>query len=161
MKPDTETTSRPAPAKLETTVWLPRAGLQSALAVGAVAGCGCAVYLSLRPSGALSSVPWIPEWIGHWADAHGRIRNLPAYFLLAVPFLLLVPPEPVRRAGAAAIVGVFGTLLEFAEHLVPTRWVEWEDILWSWVGVSLAWLLFETIRIARKGVRHRAPCPHP
>lgn len=138
---------------------LARPIVQSALAAGAVAGCGCAVFLSLRPTGALSSLPWMPDAIGHWADVHGRIRNLPAYFLLAWPFLLLASPDAGRRAVAAVMVGVLGTLLEFAERLVPSRWFEWRDILWSWAGVIAAWLVYETVRIARERVRREASCP--
>lgn len=105
-------------------------------------GGACAAYLSLRSTGRLATVPWLPRWAVDWADEHGRLRNLPAYALLTVPVMLLDARSRVRAWGALA-AGLFGTGLEFAEVFVPARMVEWQDIAWTWAGVGAAWLVFE------------------
>ena len=107
-------------------------------------GAGCAVYLCFRGSGELKTVPWLPRAVGEWADQHGRFRNLPAFFLLACPAMLALR-DAAPRWQAALALGTFGTLLECGERFVPGRWVEWQDVAWSWAGVGLAWLLFTAI----------------
>lgn len=105
-------------------------------------GCGCAMYLSFRSTGEISSVTWMPDAIGQWADQNGRLRNLPAYFLLCCPVLFALQLARAR-AWAAAALGLFGTILELAEYFVPQRMVEWQDVTWTWAGVLAAWILFE------------------
>ncbi len=123
-----------------------RRRVRSLLAFPAIiAGGGCAIYLSFRSTGELATVPWLPEAVGNWADQHGRFRNLPAYFLLAIPVLLAMQ-TPASRLRAVGLVGVFGTVLELAEIFVPRRMVEWQDIAWTWAGAIAAWLILETIR---------------
>lgn len=118
-------------------------------------GCLCAIYLSWRSTGRLTTVPWMPETVGRWADEHGRFRNLPAYFLLSLPFLLAAPTLGLRARTSLALAG-FGAVLELAEYFVPIRMVEWQDIAWSWAGVAGAWGAIEvgawlrSVRRARK-----------
>jgi hypothetical protein len=128
--------------------------------VCAVLGSACAIYLSCRSSSSLASVPWIPRAIGEWADQHGRIRNFPAYFLLACPFLL-IGRETYSRVWATIGVGVFGTGLEWAEVFFPGRWVEWQDIAWSWAGAVTALLCFEGGRRVLERVWPGVFCQQP
>jgi hypothetical protein len=120
-------------------------------------GVGCAMYLSFRGTGELSTVVWMPSAIGEWADQHGRLRNLPAYFLLTLPFLALFQ-EGRSRLGAAVGVGVLGTVLELAEYFVPARMVEWQDITWSWAGVAAAWALGEGVRQGAARLGNKRTC---
>lgn len=126
----------------------------------AIVGVACAMYLSLRSTGELASVPWIPDFVGHWADQNGRLRNLPAYFLLTVPVLFTVR-DYISRARAVIAVGVFGTVLELAEFFVPRRWVEWQDIAWTWAGAITAWLVFEAARRAAERFGVLTTCHRP
>ena len=132
------------------------------IAVGLAAsiGCGCAIYLSIRGTGQVSTVPWMPETIGQWADNHGRLRNFPAYFLLACPFLLLLRAA-LARLWAIGFVGILGTVLELAEYFVPGRTVEWQDVAWSWAGALAAWALFESVYWVIIRLRTPAACQQP
>ncbi len=134
--------------------------VQSASMLAAAIGCVCAVYLCLRHSSDLSTVPWLPKFISNWADHHGRIRNVPAFFLLTWPFMFLFPVA-LWRVWAVLGLGGFGTLLELAQYFVPTRWVEWQDVMWSWTGVIIAWLLFEAVRGMLERVIVKLPCQQP
>lgn len=58
------------------------------------------------------------------------------------PFLVLLPAF-LWRAGAFVGVGLFGTLLEFLQHFLPGRWMEWQDVFWTWAGAMVAWAAFE------------------
>ncbi len=143
--------------------WLQQVRTRPVLVAGLVAagvGAGCAVYLSFRSTGELSTVAWMPTAIGEWADQNGRLRNLPAYFLLTVPFLVLFLDWRSRLAAAFG-VGLFGTVLELAEVFVPGRMVEWQDITWSWAGVAAAWALGEGVRQGVARVGSKPPCAPP
>ena len=110
-----------------------------ALAVVAVA---ITVDLSWRDSPAMVEVPWLPERIARWADAHDTART-------AVPFaflgLLLVfsqpPPLPSERLGrwTGRLLGLLALVVlavgvEFAQLFRPSRQPDIADILWGWVG---------------------------
>jgi hypothetical protein len=123
----------------------------------ALVGVGCAIYLSFRSTGELSTVAWMPATVGEWADQHGRLRNLPAYLLLTLPFLALFR-EWLPRLGAAVGVGIFGTVLELAEVFVPGRMVEWQDVTWSWAGVGAAWILGEGVRQGAVRLGNKRSC---
>ena len=145
----TPATAGSGPSRASSSACLAAPGAPAAARLWAVAtiaagliGCACAVYLSLRGTGRLSTVPWMPHGIGQWADDHGRFRNLPAYFLLACPFLLMARHRRSRFRTMLAIGG-FGTVLELAEYFVPVRMVEWQDIAWTWAGAAAAWALVE------------------
>ncbi len=130
-----------------------RSELPMKIALGAaVAGCVCAIYLTLRRSGELTTVGWMPPAVGRWCDRYGRFRNMPAYFLLACPFLVFVR-TPAARVRLMIWLGLFGAALELAQYFVPTRYVEWQDIAWSWVGLAIAWAVFEGVEYIRRRQR--------
>jgi len=118
----------------------------------ALIGTAAALDLTLRSSGYMKPVSWIPRSVAYWADSHGQLRNLPAFFLFALPFLALARRKR-HRAFVTIALGVFATVLEFAQLFLPNRWVEWEDVVWSWVGVIAAWLVFESLRLAFNRLR--------
>ena len=131
--------SRPRRARL---IELAHAGCKIAIVCGICLGA----YLCLRPSGALQTVSWLPDFVAKWADQHGRLRNLPAFALLTAPILIV---SNGRSARLKAVVGVaaFSASLECAQYFIPTRMFEWQDIFWSWIGVVLAWSAFEAMRL--------------
>jgi hypothetical protein len=105
-------------------------------------GIACGLYMTLRPSSMLSEIPWLPHNIAVWADNYGRFRNFPAYAVLAMPFMIIANG---RRARLRALMwlGIFGAAVEAAQYLIPTRWCEWQDVAWSWMGLVATWLLAE------------------
>ncbi|HZP59425.1 MAG TPA: glycosyltransferase [Opitutaceae bacterium] len=108
-------------------------------------GLAAGAYLTLRKSSNLATVWWIPRPISRWTDPHGELRNLPAYFLLACPYLAVLG-GPRSRVAAVVSLGVFGTALECLQLFIPTRWFDLVDIALTWAGLILAWFLFESVR---------------
>jgi hypothetical protein len=103
-----------------------------ALGVAGVAS-GVIAVLALRPSPYLTELAWMPEELARWADAHGRLRNLPAFFLLC---LALLPALGLRLGGAVALA--LGLGLEAAQLFIPGRYFDPLDLLWSALGVAAA-----------------------
>src|ERR1019366_6491362 len=77
-----------------------------------------------------------------WADDHGRLRNVPAYALLAMPVMVLCRTRK-SRAIAIIFLAVFGAILEGLQTFIPTRFCEWQDVALSWVGLLITWGLAE------------------
>lgn len=109
---------------------------------GAV-GIACGLYMTLRPSSILSEIPWLPRGVAHWADNYGRFRNFPAYATLALPFMIVCNGRR-SRFNALRWLALFGAAVEAAQYFIPSRWCEWEDVAWSWAGLTATWLLTET-----------------
>lgn len=99
----------------------------------AVLACAVIAFLTLRTSPYVGELPFIPSWLGVWADSHGNLRNLPAFFLLT---LFLVPA--LGRLHAGLLAAILSITLELAQLLRPGRTFDWADICWSLVGVVLA-----------------------
>lgn len=123
--------------------------LRLAAAIAAACGVVLAVYLTLRPSGAFGTVPWIPGTLARWADEYGRFRNFPAYALLAWPCLGLFHGFAARAKVTVALALLAGGL-EFGQLFVVTRWVEYQDVVWSWAGVLATWFVFERAAARRR-----------
>jgi hypothetical protein len=110
-------------------------------AAGVLAGA----HLTLRSSGKLETVIWLPREIALWCDRHGELRNLPAFFLLALPGLIALR-RPCQRVTAILAIALLGTLFEFSQLALPGRWFEWQDIAITWLGVFTAWIGSESGR---------------
>ncbi len=121
-----------------------RGWLEKGMLLAGAVGVGLGVYLSVRPSPALTTVWWLPHFVSQWADHHGILRNFPAYAMLAVPFLILARGIS-QRAVAVACLAVFATLMEIIQLWIPTRFADGRDIVWSWAGLLLAWGIFEAV----------------
>jgi hypothetical protein len=124
--------------------------------VAAIVGVICAVYLTDRRSSNLETIAWLPRWlhwVAHWADYHGRLRNVPAYGLLSVPVLVLCTTARKRRFGVASLAA-FATFMEYTQLFIPTRFFDWYDIVESWLGIVVVWLLVEAAYFASR-LAHR------
>ena len=109
---------------------------------------GVIVFLSLRTSPYLQYIPWMPRRLGIWADHHGILRNVAAFFALAIAVYVLVG----RRLWQVVILCFFGTAVEVAQIWIPGRVFDWWDILASIAGILLAWpvaWLFRVRSVAR------------
>jgi hypothetical protein len=133
-----------------------RAACWAALAFGIAS----AIYLTLRRSGDLRTVSWIPYPVALWADYHGRSRNLVAYAILALPVLVLFDDRKTQLSWMVAL-GVLGTALEYGQLFIPTRWFEWQDIALSLAGLATSWVAVEGYRLIfrRLSARSRARRP--
>jgi hypothetical protein len=121
------------------------AGFRAACWAALAFGISSAIYLTLRRSGDLRTVNWIPYPVALWADYHGRSRNLVAYAILALPVLVLFDDRRIQLRWLAAL-GLLGTALEYGQLLIPTRWFEWQDIALSLAGLATTWVAVEGYR---------------
>lgn len=108
---------------------------------------GIIAFLALRTSPYLQYIPWMPRSVGIWADHHGILRNVAAFFMFALVVLLLLGHSWSRVAALC----VFATAVEFGQRWVPGRVFDWWDIAASIAGIFAAWPFAWLIR------RKRAP----
>lgn len=144
------------PVRPRRPAFLQKTSVRRTLLAVAILGIAAALDLTLRSSGYMRLVAWLPAPVASWADAHGQFRNLPAFFLLALPFLALAPRKRHRLLAVGALC-VFAASIEAAQLFRPHRWVEWEDVALSWVGIVLAWVLFEGALILFNRLRSTKP----
>jgi len=107
-----------------------------ALGVGFV-GVIITAYLSFRADPALSTVGWLPQGLAHWADAHPRFDNFPAFGLAALLFFAVAS----RPFQFLAVLGGFGFLilgLELTQLLIASRHCDPWDMFWGCAGVLAA-----------------------
>jgi len=133
-------------AKMRFVLRFVRSGnwLEKAMLLAGAIGVTLAIYLSVRPSAAMTTVRWLPRFIAVWADHHGRFCNFPAYAMLAVPFLM-VTTNTLRRACVVALLVVFVALLELVQLWIPTRVADLRDIFWGGAGILAVWGIFEAV----------------
>lgn len=99
--------------------------------LGAVIG-----FLALRSSPYVQHLPWMPRWLGEWADSNGIVRNVVAFFALGLGWFVLVS----RQWWHVIALAGFGVALEVAQRWIPGRIFDWRDIIASLAGVLFAWL---------------------
>lgn len=128
----------------------PRARMRIVMRLVAVVAVLAVAFLALRPSPWMGEVPWIPRWVGEWADRHGNFRNCPAFAGLAA---VLLWPLGWRQAGVASAVLAVG--LESAQWFISGRTFDWADIGWSLAGVAAVTVPASVWRY--RGKRNR-PC---
>lgn len=116
-------------------------------------GIGFATFLLFRPSSDVRTLG-LPHWeIFRWIDEHGVFRNLPAFALLALPFLLLARGRRQRRNVIVWLAG-FVAVTEFGQLAISTRWFDPKDILLGWLGLAISWAAMEFVAW-RQRVRYR------
>ncbi len=116
--------------------------LRTACWIAIVVGLALGLYLTLRSTGSFNDLWWMPRPVRHWAEYNGRLRNLPAFALLAVPFMIVANGRRARRWIIAGLA-VFVVLTELAQYYIPGRWCEWQDVTYGWTGLLATWLGFE------------------
>jgi hypothetical protein len=97
---------------------------------------GVVGFLALRGSPYVGELPWIPRWLADWADAHGVLRNVPAF--AALYYVVLLGLGWRKRVIALVLVCVFAACVEFGQLWVVNRSFTWADIGASWAGAGLA-----------------------
>ena len=112
------------------------------------------IYLCLRPDPELKHITWLPKSLTYWADANGVVDNIPAFAVLALPFMYLCNGRRARRK-AIAWLAVFAAVLELLQYFIPTRFCDWRDIVASWAGLAITWLGVEFVYWAAWRVRQK------
>ncbi len=85
-------------------------------------------------------------------DHHGYLQNIPAYALLALPFMTLFRGSRAR-AQIVGTLALFATVLEAIQYFIPSRFCEWQDVALSWVGLLITWGSFEAFALSTKRLR--------
>lgn len=107
-----------------------------------VAFAGLIAFFALRSSAFFQPIEWLPRPIGRWADRHGIVRNVVAFFAFGFSTFLVLG----TRWRWVLRLCLFGTVLEVAQLWIPTRVFDWRDIIASIAGVLLAWPLAWLLR---------------
>jgi hypothetical protein len=107
-------------------------------------GVGLAIFLSVKSSPSMSAVGWLPHFITHWADRHGQLCNLPAYAMLAIPFLAVAPGR-LHRTCVVFSLAILVAGLEIVQLWIPTRCSDKWDVFWGWSGLLTSWVAVELV----------------
>jgi len=96
---------------------------------------GLILFFGLRTSANLWELDWLPRWLVQGGEDPDAWRNTGAYFLftLTVLFAFRGPRWLILFLCGCLVVGV-----ETAQNMLPERWLQWTDILYGFLGVSLA-----------------------
>jgi len=108
------------------------------------------VYLSLRPSPAISTVPFFPHPLAAWFDRHNFMANFLGFGVLAGVGLLAFaaqsttelganPPAKIRSAFVVAAVCGLVQFLEIIQFYLPKRFCDWRDTVAGCTGALAAW----------------------
>ncbi len=91
----------------------------------------------------MTELPFIPTWLGTWADTNPNFRNFPVFAIFAaLLFFVVTFYQPLvtrynrwRLAfGAFAATALLGALLEVAQARIPGRWADPFDVMWCALG---------------------------
>jgi len=96
---------------------------------------GLILFFGLRTSSNLWELDWLPRWLVQGGENPDAWRNTLAYFLFSLSVLLAFrrPRWLILFLCGSLVVGV-----EAAQNMLPDRWLQWTDILYGFLGVSLA-----------------------
>ena len=97
---------------------------------------------ALAPSAYMTEIPFIPTWLGKWADANPNFRNFPVFAIFAALLFLALSffqlPTENRTLNtalrAAVCASALGFALEVLQLLLPGRYADPMDIFWSVLG---------------------------
>jgi hypothetical protein len=101
---------------------------------------------SLAPSAYMTEIPFIPTWLGTWADANPNFRNMPVFAALAaLVYIVVTFYQPLVIScgwwhlafGVFAASSMLGALLEVAQARIPGRWADPFDVMWSALGALM------------------------
>lgn len=115
--------------------------LRRLLVVAALLMLGVVAVMALRSSPYVGELPFVPQWLGDWADRNGNVRNVPAFMLLAFGLMAAFGRNPGFVIGNGVAV-----LFECSQVFLPKRTFDWADIGFSCLGVCLAAVLWEAGR---------------
>jgi VanZ family protein len=107
----------------------------------------------------MREIPVLPDFLAAWANANPTFRNFPAFGLLSV--LLVFVGNLCRGTSevrgliatallAAAAVSVAGVVLECLQLVLPGRFFDPMDIVWSVAGAFAGAILGKILLAAAK-----------
>jgi VanZ family protein len=118
------------------------------------------VYFSWKPSPAIAQVPWFPQLLAAWLDQHDFSKNVLGYGVFAMSgFMAWSTPASavVNHLMLLLSFCLLIAILEVGQLALPHRVCDWADVLAGWLGVLLAWSIFQLVRVFLTGrpARHQ------
>jgi hypothetical protein len=117
-----------------------------------VSAAGMIAFLALRPSPYIAEVAGVPSWLGKWADGNGVLRNVPAFAGLYLVSILCL--DWARRYQLFVAILLLAASIELAQLWIPGRVFAWSDVLASWAGVLLgfviAYVLYRLVKLTSR-----------
>lgn len=137
---------------------------QGAALIAALAALGAILFLGLMPRPEIRPLGFLPDPLARFIDAQYTGRHVFGFLafhlaLLGLGWLGAVALGPARRARLAGALALFAVALELGQLPLPHRSVDFSDILASWAGIALAFVLTEPL--LRGLARLRSPSPPP
>lgn len=124
-----------------------------------ILGAALVLYLSWVPDSRMALIPWMPHWLGAWAD-DSRENSRTAYPLVmlgAITGVWLILNNAGRRlmpwiASWGALIAIVA-IAELGQLWIPRRDFTFEDIGWGALGAGAGLLLIGSMRLAANGLR--------
>ena len=98
-------------------------------------------YLSWIPDPQLIHVPFIPSWLGKWADSFTRLRTGCPFIILSFLFAFNISSKYNALISFCLLV-----LVEWIQLFIPHRHFDLHDIFWGFAGILLGILLQKLYR---------------
>lgn len=110
------------------------------------------VYLSLRPSPAISTLPGVPAGWARWLDRHDVVKNALGFGCLGLTGFM-----GFRRRGVGGranrrllvLLAAFILALELTQIGTAARQAHWRDVLVGWASLGGAYALVSRLETGR------------
>jgi hypothetical protein len=137
---------------------------QGAALLAAAAALGVILFLALMSRPEIRPLGLLPDHLARFIDSQYTGRHVFGFLafhlaLLGLGRLAGLTLGTARRARLAGVLALFAATLELAQLPLPRRSVDFSDILASWAGIALAFVLTEAL--LRGLARFRRPTPPP
>lgn len=120
------------------------------------------VYLSWKPSPSIAEIPWMPTLLGQWFDHHDFSKNLIGYGIFGLSgFIAWSRPANVHRRAQVRLARrsilllvcfcALVLILELGQLALPHRTCDWRDMAAGWLGILLAWSIFQMLQFFLPG----------
>ncbi len=108
---------------------------------------------ALAPSSYMTELPFIPQWLGEWADRNPNFRNMPVFAifsaLLFFVWSLLFPTSDIRPPASG--LSHLPTSDPTSYPRLATRYGRWRLAFGAFLATALLGILFEVAQILIPG----------
>ncbi len=139
---------------------------QGAALLAAIAALGVILFLGLMPRPEIRPLGLLPNHLARYIDSQYTGRHVAGFLAFHLALLALgrlggMALGATRRARLAGGLALFAVALELGQLPLPHRSVDFSDILASWAGIALAFVLTEPLLRGLARLRPPPPAPVP